>query len=162
MNPDDAPPPAGEEKGVHSPAEKSPAPTNPPDIADITLAPPAKALHECLRPVFGEMPFDALLDYLKEGCAAPGDPADVEKRLETQARVLDAMFGRLVEDMAKKGGVCSPTLATAALKSQKHYRDTVKSLQNLGKISSRLEKERDKKTSRAEYWMPENGRPDRY
>ncbi|HEY8190933.1 MAG TPA: hypothetical protein VIG74_00810 [Alphaproteobacteria bacterium] len=157
MNPDDAPPPAGEDKGVHSPTEKSPTETNPPPLADLTLAPHAQGLRECLRPVFGELPLDALIGYLKEGCAAPADPADMEKRLETQARVLDSLFGRLVEE-ALKNKKCNNATAHAALKSQKHYRDTIRAQRDLGKIFTKLEKERDKKTSRAEYWMPENGR----
>jgi hypothetical protein len=160
MNPDDAPPPAGEDKGVHDPAE-TPSPQQPPAFADITVAPHAHGLRECLRPVFGELPLDALIGYLKEGCAAPADPADMEKRLETQARVLDSLFGRLVED-ALKNGKCNNATAQAALKSQKHYRDTLRAQRDVQKIFSKLEKERDKKMSGSDYWMPENGRPDRY
>jgi hypothetical protein len=128
---------------------------SPPDMADFAIANAAKGLQECLQPLYGELPLKDVLDYLKEGMASPGNPADIEKRLETQARTLDSAFGRLIEE-AMKNRSCNHVIASAALKTQKHYRDTIRALHGLDKVFAKLEKERDKKMTQSEYWRDEN------
>ena len=99
-------------------------PKPPTDPFHFPIYQAAHGLRECLRPYIADVPLKDLVLHLQ---TASGD---LEAALATQARMLDSVFSRLVAHGARPKEF-SPAILATALKAQKQFRDTFRTLENL-------------------------------